>query len=324
MVNDKKKQNSILTEAEITALAASFDTPSYSDDGEFRRYDFNTRQALLLANWNVLRALMADQGAALKTIFKRDFRTELSVVCHPPVCISAHDFVIELPERALLVSTEIDPFAGQSYLSIDADLIDRIMSQSSGGTETQGARLKGALISSERRIGQRVASQFFGVMEEIWTRHLRLSIGNLDAHMTTTPLTIAPSDSGFVKFSYAFSAGGRAQSEITLLLPFDGLRLNAEQLMTRQADQVKQHQQSNRYGELYRVLPDIPIEVAGVLMSREISIGDLMATQVGAVIPINDQMEVSLYVGDSCFAKGHYEVELGKQACRIIKFKGRS
>lgn len=279
---------------------------------------------MLLASWNVLKALMANQGEALKAIFKRDFRREHTVICHPPVCGYAQDFVIALPERALLISTEISPFAGQSYLSIDGDLIDRLMSHISGGVDTHGVRVNGPLTPGERRIGERMARGFFRAMEEVWTRHLHLSIGNLDTRVPTTQLSITSLNRRFVKFSYVLSTGGRDQSEIALLLPFDGLRLNAERLTTGQTELVTQPQQNNRHGELYRVLPDIPIEVIGVVMSREISIGDLIATQVGTVIPINDQMEVSLHLGENCFAKGRYEVEQGKQVCRIVKINGQT
>jgi len=323
-VSGRKDSKSILTEDEIAALGASFDTPRSNDDGEYCRYDVSAREALILANWDVLLALMADQGAATKTIFKRQFRVDLSATCLPPVWVSAQDAVVAVPERALLVSTEINPFTGPSYLSISADLIDCIVSQYACGAPIKDTRLKGPLISSERRLGERIAGYFLGAMADIWSRHLRLSIGDLDSHETTTQLILEPAINGFVKFGYAFFLGQGPASEISLLLPFEGLRRNAAKLMTRQVPEEKRIQEINRTGELYRVLPDIPVEVAGVLTSQTLSISDLLATRIGSVIPMNDQMEVDLYVGNTCFAKGHYDVELGTRACRITKLQGRS
>ncbi len=323
MVNAEDNKKSILTEAEIAALADVFDTPSLSDDGEFRRYNFELDQSLRLAQWDVLNTLMVDQAGALKAALNDACLLDLNVEFCSSGHVLAKDFEASMPESGLLISAEIRPFTGRSYLSIDADLTAYLVDQSLGGYGAQPKPVRGRLMPIERRMGERIARSFFGIMKAVWAKHLSLSIDDLDADTPIRQLLLDPNEAGFASFSYAFSVGVRKISEVCLLLPFASLASNADQIMSRQPVKINPTQEINRDSDLYRRLPDIPLEVAGVLLSRTISIRELLAIQLGAVIPIDSRMQINLSTSGRCIAMGHYEVGGGMRVCRIVEPEGR-
>lgn len=313
----------ILTEEEIEALV-DLGVPSEGyDDGEFRSHDFGAGEALTLGKWTELDGLLRTQAEALEVVFYNSFGLEATVEPFAPMFATVKDILPAIPERVLLISTEIGPVAGESHLELPGNLLSYLVNFYFGGNLMASPKLAGKVTPSEQRTGERVAKEVLRTMSEIWEERLQLSPGDLFIDITPDRLSLTPAEIGYVIFTFMVTAGENFRGEFRLMLPFDGLEVYEATLKPRQIEKASSAVEPEWEAKIQKAVPDISIEVTGVLTQIETSIKNLLAMHKGMVIPINEPSTVRLTIDGQGMALGAYGAHEGNRAVQITQFEGQ-
>ena len=68
-----------------------------------------------------------------------------------------------------------------------------------------------------------------------------------------------------------------------------------------------------------RELRAVPLELTGVLCTRDYALADLLALRVGSVLPLEMPADVELLVEGEPFARGSYGSHEGRKAIKITR-----
>lgn len=321
-MTDVDDNQPILTDEEIDALVEHATESTGYDDGQFRSHDFGAGEALTLARWTELDALLRGHAEALEAAIQHSFGIAAVVEPFAPLYALAKDLLLSMPERICMVSVDIGPFDGESHLVMGGNTLTYLVNQYFGGGGVAPPTLKTKVTPSEQRLGERLARDFLRTMAEIWADRLPLSPGDLYIDITPEKLALTPADTDFVVLTYMITVGDSHRSEVRLLLPFEGMEPHQVQLMPRRRVEPADPLQPEWHNQLRQAVPAIPVEVAGVLMTLETSIRDLLAMHVGMVIPIEEPTEVAFTVDGRRLALGQYGAHQGARAVQFVAFEG--
>tara|TARA_B110000503_G_scaffold129689_1_gene202175 strand:+ start:510 stop:1484 length:975 start_codon:yes stop_codon:yes gene_type:complete len=321
-VTDTEDNQPVLTDEEINALVEHATEVAGYDDGQFRSHDFNAGEALTLARWTELDALLRAHAEALEAALRHTFSIEVAVEPFAPLYAVAKNLMLSMPEPLCLVSTDIGPFAGESHLVLSGKTLSYLVNQYFGGGGVEPPKPKIKISPSEQRIGERLARDFLSTMTEMWADRLPLSPGDLYVDITADRLALMPADTDYVVLTYMLNVGDSHRSEIRLLLPYQGMAPHEVQLMPRKRLEPVEPLQPEWHNQLRQAVPAISVEVAGVLTTLDTSIRDLLAMHVGMVIPIEEPTEVQFTVDNRCLARGQYGAHQGARAVQFEAFEG--
>lgn len=314
----------LLSEEEIDALVEHAETSDTFDDGQFRTHDFGAGEAVTLAKWQELESLLRGHAEALEAVFQFAFDMEFIVEPFAPMYAINRDLLAAMPERVCVISTPIGPIEGESHVVMPGPLLSFLVNEYFGGAAMEPPRLGGKVTPSEQRIGERLCKEFLRVMGEIWIDRLPLKFGDLYVDNTPDRLSLLPGETGYVVLTYLLTNGERHRSELRLLIPFEGLEPYAANLMPRKAEEAPVVAAPAWESGLRAAVPDIPVEVAGVLTGLQTTIRSLLAMQVGMVIPIDPPEEIKLQVDGRNRARGSYGSHDGQMAMQFIDFEGHN
>jgi flagellar motor switch protein FliM len=323
-VTDETDNEPILTDEEIDALVEHAETSDDFDDGQFRTHDFGAGEAVTLAKWRELDGLLRGHAEAIEGVFQFAFDLEATVEPFAPMFALNKDLLAAMPERLCMVSTPIGPVDGDCHVVLPGPLLSFLVNEYFGGAAVEPPRLAGKVTPSEQRLGERLTKEFLRVMGEIWSDRLPLKFGDLYIDNTPDRLTLIPGMTGFVVLTFLITVGDRHRSELRLLMPFEGLEPFANNLMPKQAEEEPVEIAPDWQTGLRAAVPDIPVEVAGVLTGLETTIRSLLAMHVGMVIPIDAPEEIRLQVDGRNRARGGYGSYEGQMAMQFMQFEGQN
>jgi len=321
-VSDSDDNQPILTEEEIEALVDHAVSSDRFDDGEFRSHDFGAGEALTLSKWTELDGLLRTHAEALEVIFANSFGVEASVEPFAPLFAKVKDLIAAMPERLCLISTEISPLAGESHLELPGNMLAYLVNQYFGGGAVAAPKLFGKLTPSEQRLGEHLAKDILRTMSEIWADRLSVTPGDLYVDITPDRLTLTPGDIGYVVLTFMVSVEQDFRGEFRIMLPFEGLEAHERQLKPRLREKPSVTAEPEWEAKLQKAVPDIAVEVRGVLSHLETNIKSLLAMKVGMVIPLEQPNQVHLAIDTKAIAVGQYGAHEGKRAVQITQFEG--
>ena len=312
----------VLTDEEIEALVEHAQDGGF-DDGEFRIHDFSAGESLTLSKWSELDGLHRNHAEALGRALSSAFDMEVVVEAQVSSFMSAQDLLTSFPQRICLISTGIGPFEDESHLLVAGETLSFLVNQYFGGRSVTPPKLTSKVTPSEQRIGERVAREFLRTMAEIWVDRLPLQMGDLYVDVTPDRFSLIPGEVGFAVFAFDISAGDDHSSQIKLLVPFDALESHSASLIPKKRETVEHPDASTWEPQLRATLPDVKVEVQGVVDAIETTIKSLLAMKVGMTIPIDEPDAMSLLLNGRAVAHGHYGANDGLKAMQFTQFKER-
>ena len=312
----------ILTEEEIEALVDHAVEEEVFDDGQFKSHDFGAGEALTLAKWSELDGLLRAHAEVLEALLLRKFGQQATVQPFAPLFARVSDLLPAMPERLVLVSTEIKPLEGESHLELPGSLLSFLVNQYFGGGHVATPKLAGKVTPSEQRLGEQLAKDLLRTMVEIWSDRLVLEPGDLYIDITPDRLALLPADMGYVVLTYMITCGDSFRGEFRVLLPYDAMELQAPRLMPAQQEQPEVVVEPEWEARLQSAVPEINVEMTGLVSLVETSLRNLLALKVGTVIPINEPQTVQLAVEGRGLATGAYGAHEGRRAVQITQFSG--
>lgn len=321
-MSDADDNQPILTDEEIEALVDHAVTSSGFDDGEFRSHDFGAGEALTLSKWTELDGLLRAHAEALEAVLDYNFGLEAKIEPFAPLFAPVKDLVPAMPERLTLISLEINPIAGESHLELPGSLLSFLVNHYFGGSQIAAPALSGKVTPSEQRVGERLGKEILRTMTEIWADRLAVTPGDLYVDITPDKLLLTPAEIGYVVLTFMVTVGDSFRSEFRIMLPFEGLEAYAKLLMPRRLEKPAASPEPEWEAKLQKAIPDISVEVSGVLTHIETTIKNLLAMRVGMVIPIDEPQQVRLSADGNGLAVGNYGAHEGRRAVQITHFEG--
>lgn len=318
--------NEVLSEGEIDALTSgAADAPAGpSSDGQYRSFDFTSREASLLAQFAALRPVIDRHaellGAELESVFAQDF----SVEAGSAELMAFGDLVMSLDETAGIGTLNLAPLPGNSHIISNPDLLSYLVNQYYGGgrTATPVRRGRAALSGSELRMAERVAEIVLETMLAAWADKLALAPGELSMDMYPDTLAAEPADDLALCISLAISLE-EGTGRIRVVLPFASL----EPHKARFAPPRRRERDSSAPSwEPYfrRELLDVEVELSAVLASREIALSELLKLRVGAVVGLPVPGSAALQVEGEPFGSGEYGAHQGSKAIKVRSLRART
>ena len=312
----------VLTEEEIEALVDHAVTDQAFDDGQFKSHDFGAGEALTLAKWSELDALLRAHAEVLEAVLLRNFAQKASVEPFAPLFARVGDLLPAMPERLALITTEMGPLEGETHLELPGALLSFLVNQYFGGSTVATPKLAGKVTPSEQRLGEQFAKDILRTLVEVWADRLALEPGDLYIDITPDRLALLPADMGYVVLTYMITCGDAYRGEFRLLLPYDAMEPQARRFMPVKKELPEQVVEPEWEARLQRAVPEIKVEMSGMVSLVETTLRNLLALKVGTVIPINEPQSVQLAVEGRALAMGTYGAHEGRRAVQITEFSG--
>lgn len=317
--------NEVLSEGELDALMSSADTSPAdgASDGQYRSFDFTSREQSLLAQFVSLKPVIERHAellcAALDSVFARSFTLEHGAAR----LVTFGDLAMSLDETVGIGTLNLAPLAGNSHIISNPDLLSYLVNQYYGGgrTASPATRSRAALSGSELRMAERLAELVLETMTPAWADKLVLAPGELSVDMYPDALAAEPP--GDLALCIPFSVGLEdGTSQIQVVIPFAALEPHKARFAPPRRREREQEAPS---WEPYfrRELLDVQVELAAILSSRDISLAELLELRVGDVISLPMSGSAALNVEGEPFGSGEYGAHKGHKAIKIRAFKTR-
>lgn len=310
----------VLSEEEIEALVDHAATDNVFDDGYFKSHDFGAGEALTLSKWSELDGLLRAHAEVLGGVLQRNFGQEATIEPFASRFARVGDLIPAMPDRVALITTEIKPFEGESHLEIPGEFLSFLVNQYFGGSTVASPKLAGKVTPSEQRLSEQLAKDVLRTLVEIWSDRVVLEPGDLYVDITTDRLSLLPADMGYVVLTYSVTCGSAYQGEFRLLLPYESMAEQASRLMPVRRKEPELVVEPEWEARLQSAVPEIDVEISGVVSLLETSLRNLLAFKVGTVIPINEPQMAQLTVEGRGIARGKYGAHDSSRAVQITDF----
>lgn len=312
--------NDLLSEGELDALTQG--QSAASPPGGYRSFDFGSREQSLLAQFTALAGLQQRQAEQLVSLLEAVFSSEFAVLAGSPRLMSCADLMASLDEVVAVTALELAPLAGDCYIISPSPLLSQLVNDYFGGLRgaTGGKPGRAGLTPSELRLAERVADQLVGSLVATWADKLPLQPGVATTAANVDSLAAIAEGEKLLQLSFNVTCG-ESSGNVLLVLPFAAL----EPWKARFGAPRKASQEGTEHSwEPYfrRELAAVKVELAALLTSRELSLGEVLALRVGSVIELDVPDAVELYVEGTPLASGRFGRHKDKKAIRIIRLAG--
>ena len=319
-MNTETSTDTALSSDEIEALVEHAESSDF-DDGLYRTHDFSGGQSLTLSKWSELNVLCEKQAEALQSILASEFGAPVEISAQAKRFRLAGDIIAASPTRLCLVSSAIDPFEHETHLLLAGDLLTVLVNQYFGGGQLPAPEMRKRVTPSEQRVGERVAREFFRVMNEIWSDRLPLGFGDLFIDITTDRFSLIPDRTGFAVLPFEVRVSDGPAHTIDLLIPFDSLEAESTALTPKVLERPVEPETS--WGaDIRAALPEVSVDVSGEIGNVTTTLRALLAMGVGTVVPIDEPERVLLSLEGRAIAEGKYGAHEGFKAMQFTNFNG--
>lgn len=313
--------DNILTEGEIDALMESVDDgatgTSGNDDGQYRRFDFGAREHSLLREFTALVSVLERQADLLAAGLEDNFSIEFTVRALPARLMSVADTLAALERRAAVSSAKLAPVSGHVYAVAGEQLLSFVVNAYFGGGATApgDAPAREALTPTELRVAERLAELHCRCLCSAWAEKVPVETSEMLTLDTPDRLEMLPRRDQLLHMQFQLRSG-EAEFLHELFMPFEPLEPYRERFAPpRKRDDGAS---GSNWEHFFRAeLPVIEVEIAGVLVTRPITLAALLELEAGAVVPIPAPEQVSLRADGVALAEGRYGSFDGLKAVQL-------
>ncbi|MEZ5556323.1 flagellar motor switch protein FliM [Haliea sp.] len=308
----------LLSEGELDALTGG----NTAGSGGYRTFDFTAREQSLLNQLTLLPPLQERQAEQLAQGLEDVFGSEFEVAAAGLRVLSCEELLASLAESVAVSTLELAPLAGHGHVVCPAPLLSQLVNDYFGGVRGGSvANLpRTALTPSELRLAERVAEQVTGSLVAAWADKLPLEPGEAHTAPHVDAIASLPSGDKLVQMVFAVTLN-ELTTDVALLLPFAALEPWKQRFSAPRKAAAEDAGQG--WGpHLRRELPAVKVDVAVMLASRELTLGEVLGLRVGSVIDIAVPDEVDLCVEGVRLASGRYGAYEGHKAIKITGFAG--
>ena len=303
----------ILNEDEIDALTRD----DSSAEGSYRLFDFTARERSVLGQFAALTGINQRHADLLEDALAGTFSIDFELHAQSLQLSSYADLAMSVGPVLGLATVELGPLSGPCHVLMEGDFLSLLVNDYFGGSRSgpPAARERSDLSPSELRLAERVAALVLDTMVAAWADKLVLQPGEATVSSTADRLEVLPARDTALLLGFDVSAG-EYRGQLQVALPLAGLEAHRERFAP-----PRRAAETGPGWEPYfrRELRAVPLELSGVLSTREIALADLLALHVGSVLPLDVPAEVDLQVEGECYARGTYGSHEGRKAIKITR-----
>jgi flagellar motor switch protein FliM len=308
----------LLSEGELDALTGD----STAASGGYRAFDFTAREQSLLNQLTLLPPLQERHAEQLAHGLEDVFSSEFEVSAAGLRVLACEEVLVSLAESVAVTTLDLPPLAGHCHVVCPAPLLSQLVNDYFGGVRGESVAnvQRATLTPSELRLAERVAEQVVAALVAAWADKLPLEPGPTLTVPHVDAIASLPRADKLVQMVFAVSLN-ELTSEVALLLPFAALEPWKQRFSAPRKSATEDAGQG--WGpHLRRELPAVKVDVAVMLASRELTLGEVLGLKVGSVIDLAVPDEVDLCVEGVRLASGRYGAYEGHKAIKITGFVG--
>lgn len=301
----------LLNEEEIDALTSDDDGAAY------RPFDFTSRERTLLGQFTALAGINERHADGLGRALADTFSLDFTVDAQSLQLSSYGDLAMATEPTLGLATLDIAPLGGPCHVLMPPELLSLLVNQYFGGGRNAlpAQQSRSSLTPSELRLAERLAGLVGEAMAAAWADKLALRPGEPTVVMHPDRLESVPARDVALLLAFDLAVGDW-RSSLRVVIPFALLEPHRQRFAPprRGAEEGPGWEPYLR-----RELLQVPVEVSGVLCSRELPLAELLTLRIGSVLPIEVPAEAELRVEGEAFAAGKYGSHDGRKAVKLTR-----
>ena len=317
----------ILSQDEVDALlfgvdSGEVDTEPAADPGEVRPIDIANHERIVRGRMPTLE-MINDRFARQFRISLFNLLRRTSLVATRGVetqKFSEYIHALHVPSSLHLV--RIRPFTGTAMVVVDPRLVFRLVDNYFGGDGRYHSKVEGRDFSeTELRVVQLLLNHVFEDWAQAWSPVLKIDFEYQSAEVNPQFANIcSPTEVVVVSAFDVELEGGSGQLHITM--PYSMVEPIRAQL-----DAGIQSDRGNLSGRWSKALRSeinrARLELLGVLLEQEVSLADVLAFDVGDIVPLDMPEQSELRAEGIPIMRGTFGVSNGFNALRVEKMLTR-
>ncbi len=298
----------VLSQDEIDALLNGVDSGNVEtgndeplEDGVARTFDFTNQDRIVRGRLPTLEMINDRCARFLRTglfgLLRKNCEVSVQGISMSKFSEYVHGLVV--PTNLNLV--HVKPLRGTALVIFEPNLVFTIVDNFFGGDGRYRVKIEGREFTpTEQRVIQLILEAFFAAMVEAWAPVLKLEPEYLNSEMNPQFANIvSPTETVVVSRFHVELDGGAGDIHFTM--PYSTIEPIRDRLDAGvQSDRVEHDERWS--GTLHQEILEAEIEVNGVLVKTQITIGDFLHLRPGDVLPIELPDQAVLYAeGVPCF-----------------------
>ncbi|PSJ39679.1 flagellar motor switch protein FliM [Allosphingosinicella deserti] len=249
-------------------------------------------------------------------------RIKPRVTAEPIVLRRFDAWKADQPEFTSVSLYRFRPLKGGVLVSIDPELVGRLVDAFYGGPGIYGERLVKEFSPTEERLLTRLSEALVDTLTEMWSEVIpvKAQLSSRETNIGHAGLVAGDEPVAIARFTVAL--GPRRPCAIDILYPSAALRAVEANLS------VKIHDDTGMTGSEWRerisaALGEVRLQARSVLARPTLSVAELLSLKPGDVIPISMPQLVPLLVSGREIAVGRIGEQDGRAAIQIEHVEGR-
>ena len=318
----------ILSQDEIDALLngvdggdVETDTEEEIDDGTAKGYDFNSQDRIVRGRLPTLEMI--------NERFARNFRVSLFNVLRrsPEISVEGIEMMkfgeyihtLFMPSNMNMV--KMNPLRGTVLFVLNPKLVYSLVDNFFGGSGRFHTKIEGRDFSAtEMRIVMNVLEEIFGDMQKAWKPVMDIDYKYMNSEVNPQfANVVSPSEVMIISNFHVDLDGGGGSLQIAL--PYSTIEPIREMLdagMQSDASDTDERWVMSLRDELTTA----PVEITSILTTKEITLRDVLAMQVGDIVPVDISEHVVAKVEGVPVLKARFGESRGNCALKVEEILG--
>ena len=302
----------VLSDQEVDALMESSgeDEVFFADDSarEYRRFDITAREQGTVNRMRALGAILERQDELIHLGLAKKLGMQASVKCQPPRVFSVSEIIATLPEGLVLMSLNIKPISGRSFLVVSLNTLSYLVHRYFGGGDTKPPSVAGRTdaSSSEMRLAGRFSELYLQSLIDSFKERVGFETEVLDTQSNLDDLEERAASEKYLSLVTDIGTSD-FDDAIRLFIPFSAFESLEEKLSGPKTDATSPLE-AEWHERLAEQMDDVPVEVTGVLASIDLPLREVLGLKTGDVINLGQLGSVSLEVQNRSVGHGQFGV----------------
>jgi flagellar motor switch protein FliM len=311
-----------LTSDEVEALMGSVDEQATQAAGGPQPFSFGSEPARPLAAIPALHRMSERAARKLREKIEPISRIKPRVSADPVAVRRFEAWKAEQPEFTSISLYRFRPLKGGLMVSIEPELIGRLVDAFYGGAGIHGERVVKEFTPTEERLLTRLSEALIETLTEVWAEVIPVKAQLTSRETNTAYAALVGDDEPVAVARFTITLGHGRPSVVDIVYPVASLRAIESQMS------AKVHDDSGMSGAEWRermcaALGEVRIQARSVLARPTVSVSELLQLKAGDLIPISLPAVVPLLVAGRQIALGKMGEQDGRAALRIEKVEAR-
>jgi flagellar motor switch protein FliM len=283
---------SFLSQNEVDAVLASMTGEDVRDDqgtalaaSGVRPYDLGSPDRIVRRRMQTLELINERFARLMRSVFMNFMRRNADISVGQIQVMKYSEFERNLPVPSNLNMVKLPPLRGVSLFAFDPTLVFLIIENMFGGHGRTNTRVEGRdFTATEQRIIQRLLNHTLEAYTKAWEGVFQIGHSYMRSEMHTKFASVTDSHEVVIVTPIRIEFGALGGS-LNVCLPYSMIEPIRDLLTRPYQDPSEAHDDTRWSGKLSTELRAAQMPLVAEFVTLEMSLGELMALEVGTVIP---------------------------------------